>query len=250
MSGLRLFCIMLVCTGFSKCSGITNYENDKNLIGEDERRGVIVKEGDGINDQKHSGTKRGLWLIAQHQHPSDDYGAGDIGAGHHGSSGPGGYGYYDSGGYGITGSGYNYGSSGGGSYYKGPSFGQGYDYNGGGYNFGHGGSGFGHGGSGFGHGEGGLGHGGGGFGHSGYGDSGHEVSQEHSGYNKLALKKLLIPLAGLAVLGAVAALSSNPVLLQLGTVQSGRRKRSTTSESSRSEVYPFNPWIRPDYEFS
>ncbi|KAJ3630308.1 hypothetical protein MTP99_011509 [Tenebrio molitor] len=41
----------------------------------------------------------------------------------------------------------------------------------------------------------------------------------------LALKGLLIPLAGIALLGAAAALSSNPVLLQLGVVNGRRRRR-------------------------
>ncbi|KAG5892204.1 hypothetical protein JTB14_012938 [Gonioctena quinquepunctata] len=59
---------------------------------------------------------------------------------------------------------------------------------------------------------------------------------------KLPLKKLFLPIAGLALLGAAAALTTNPVLLQLGTI-SGRKKRSTPEWSS-GEVHPKNPFIR------
>lgn len=52
-------------------------------------------------------------------------------------------------------------------------------------------------------------------------------------------KKILLPLAGLAILGVAAAASQNPVLLPLGTL-SGRRRRSVLS----SDVYPPNPHVR------
>ncbi|XP_068907222.1 uncharacterized protein [Tenebrio molitor] len=65
----------------------------------------------------------------------------------------------------------------------------------------------------------------GGFGLSGHGTNyGHSPSYGH-GHGGLALKGLLIPLAGIALLGAAAALSSNPVLLQLGVVNGRRRRR-------------------------
>lgn len=91
---------------------------------------------------------------------------------------------------------------------------------------------------------------GGGYGLSGGGHSigggGTFVPAGHSGggYNKaLALKGLLIPIAGVALLGAAAALAkSHPVLLQLGVV-SGKKKRSIITEN----LYPANPYVRPEY---
>ncbi|EFA02099.1 uncharacterized protein LOC103312519 [Tribolium castaneum] len=62
----------------------------------------------------------------------------------------------------------------------------------------------------------------------GYGPPAHDHGH---GNNALALKGLLIPLAGIALLGAAAALSTNPVLLQLGVVNGRRRRR-------RSFTYP------------
>lgn len=55
------------------------------------------------------------------------------------------------------------------------------------------------------------------------------------------IKKILLPLAGLAILGVAAAASQNPVLLPLGTL-SGRRRRSVLLSS---DVYPPNPHVRP-----
>ncbi|GJQ65500.1 hypothetical protein Trydic_g7602 [Trypoxylus dichotomus] len=59
-------------------------------------------------------------------------------------------------------------------------------------------------------------------------------------FSALALKGILIPLAGIALLGAAAALSTNPVLLQLG-VLNGRRKRSLQLDN----IYPVNPNLQP-----
>lgn len=90
---------------------------------------------------------------------------------------------------------------------------------------------------------------GGGYGLSGGGHSiggGSYIPAGHSGggFNKaLALKGLLIPIAGVALLGAAAALAkSHPVLLQLGVV-SGKKKRSVISEN----MYPANPYVQPEY---
>lgn len=57
----------------------------------------------------------------------------------------------------------------------------------------------------------------------------------------LALKGILIPLAGIALLGAAAALSTNPVLLQLGAFSGRRRRRSLFADN----VYPVNPNLKP-----
>ncbi len=67
------------------------------------------------------------------------------------------------------------------------------------------------------------------LGYGGGGDSG--------GINPLAA--LIAPLAGLALLGAAAAVSVNPVLVQLAVINNGRRRRSprsarlATSEDAR-----------------
>ncbi|KAF7280328.1 hypothetical protein GWI33_006237, partial [Rhynchophorus ferrugineus] len=67
-----------------------------------------------------------------------------------------------------------------------------------------------------------------------------ELGERESGLHKVfALKKILIPLAGLAILGAAAITSSNPVLLQLGVVNGRRRKRSLPG------VYPTNYLLKP-----
>ncbi|XP_063927555.1 uncharacterized protein LOC135140801 [Zophobas morio] len=79
-----------------------------------------------------------------------------------------------------------------------------------------------------------LGHTGQGGGY-GYGHSAPAQGHGH-GHGALALKGLLIPLAGIALLGAAAALSTNPVLLQLGVVN-GRRRRRRAAESG--------PYINP-----
>ncbi|KRT85624.1 hypothetical protein AMK59_1636 [Oryctes borbonicus] len=59
-------------------------------------------------------------------------------------------------------------------------------------------------------------------------------------FSALALKGILIPLAGIALLGAAAALSTNPVLLQLG-VLNGRRKRSLQADN----IFPVNSNLKP-----
>ncbi|KAJ0176175.1 hypothetical protein K1T71_008349 [Dendrolimus kikuchii] len=69
-----------------------------------------------------------------------------------------------------------------------------------------------------------------------HGSSHHHYSSPHHldhGYDykhykhALAAKTLLWPIAGIALLGAAAALVSNPVLLQLGVVSGKRRRRDT-----------------------
>ncbi|XP_050344009.1 uncharacterized protein LOC126769351 [Nymphalis io] len=64
-----------------------------------------------------------------------------------------------------------------------------------------------------------------------HGSVGHHYSGPHyKHYNHaLAAKAVLWPIAGIALLGAAAALVSNPILLQLG-VASGKRKRRETEE--------------------
>ncbi|RZB89862.1 uncharacterized protein BDFB_008203 [Asbolus verrucosus] len=76
------------------------------------------------------------------------------------------------------------------------------------------------------------------FGHSGHGLT---YAHGHGTHSALALKGLLIPLAGIALLGAAAALSTNPVLLQLGVVNGRRRRRRSFSPG----VYPTNAAIKP-----
>ncbi|VVC94445.1 unnamed protein product [Leptidea sinapis] len=62
----------------------------------------------------------------------------------------------------------------------------------------------------------------------------HHVVHQH--YNHaLAARTVLWPLAGLALLGAAAALVSNPILLQLG-VATGKRRRRDTEELISEEV--------------
>lgn len=70
---------------------------------------------------------------------------------------------------------------------------------------------------------------------------------------QLASKALLWPIAGIALLGAAAALVTNPVLLQLGVV-SGRRKRRDTVEVSgpdyvSDEELPLDPYEIRNNEF-
>ncbi|KAG7302171.1 hypothetical protein JYU34_013642 [Plutella xylostella] len=60
----------------------------------------------------------------------------------------------------------------------------------------------------------------------------------------LSAKAILLPVAGLAILGAAAALVSNPVLLQLGVV-SGRKRRDTTGLGDEQDT---TNWIhKPDF---
>lgn len=65
-----------------------------------------------------------------------------------------------------------------------------------------------------------------------------------------ALKSLLLPIAGVALLGAAAVLAkSHPVLLQLGVVGSGKRKRRSLNlniePTMQHGIYPENPFIEP-----
>lgn len=73
----------------------------------------------------------------------------------------------------------------------------------------------------------------------------------------MALKTLLLPLAGVALLGAAAAFVSNPVLLQLGVVSGKRRRRDLSSNrkwltkedflnKKRYVIYPRNDQVKPD----
>ncbi|CAH0726963.1 unnamed protein product, partial [Brenthis ino] len=68
------------------------------------------------------------------------------------------------------------------------------------------------------------------YGHH-YGHEGHHyVGHHYKHYNHaLAAKAILWPIAGIALLGAAAALVHNPILLQLG-VATGKRKRRDTEE--------------------
>ncbi|KAG6440965.1 hypothetical protein O3G_MSEX001632 [Manduca sexta] len=77
--------------------------------------------------------------------------------------------------------------------------------------------------------------------YSGHHDHGHGHHIDHGhGHHKhydhaLAAKTLLWPIAGIALLGAAAALVSNPVLLQLGVV-SGRRRRDVDQVSGTEYI--------------
>ncbi|XP_063829022.1 uncharacterized protein LOC135078354 [Ostrinia nubilalis] len=53
----------------------------------------------------------------------------------------------------------------------------------------------------------------------------------------LAAKTVLWPIAGIALLGAAAALVSNPVLLQLGVVSGRRRRRDTEETNIKQEIF-------------
>ncbi|CAF4842475.1 unnamed protein product [Pieris macdunnoughi] len=61
----------------------------------------------------------------------------------------------------------------------------------------------------------------------GHANHGHHVGHYHQ---SLAAKAVLWPLAGIALLGAAAALVSNPVLLQLGVATGKRRRRDADTE--------------------
>lgn len=59
----------------------------------------------------------------------------------------------------------------------------------------------------------------------------HHYPQPHHHYgHDTALKALLLPLAGVALLGAAAVFASNPILLQLGVVSGRRRRRELHRE--------------------
>ncbi|XP_045484651.1 uncharacterized protein LOC123689288 [Pieris rapae] len=61
----------------------------------------------------------------------------------------------------------------------------------------------------------------------GHANYGHHVGHYHQ---SLAAKAVLWPLAGIALLGAAAALVSNPILLQLGVATGKRRRRDADTE--------------------
>ncbi|XP_055601329.1 uncharacterized protein LOC129750127 [Uranotaenia lowii] len=67
--------------------------------------------------------------------------------------------------------------------------------------------------------------------HYDYQPHGHGYSIGHSHSGKDIAKSVLIPLAGAALLGIAAALVANPVLLHLGAVGLGKRKRRDVSSS-------------------
>ncbi|XP_053608361.1 uncharacterized protein LOC128674076 [Plodia interpunctella] len=72
-----------------------------------------------------------------------------------------------------------------------------------------------------------------------HGDHGHDHHKHLA--HALAAKTVLWPIAGIALLGAAAALVTNPVLLQLGVV-SGRRKRETQGTVD-IDSYSLNKWL-------
>ncbi|XP_032518426.2 uncharacterized protein LOC116770896 [Danaus plexippus] len=91
--------------------------------------------------------------------------------------------------------------------------------------------------------------------HQGNHHIGHHIHGYHDGHydygyhykhnnHALAAKAVLLPLAGIALLGAAAALVSNPILLQLG-VATGKRKRRDTEEVSEADLSEEN-WRIPD----
>nr|XP_026494675.1 uncharacterized protein LOC113399691 [Vanessa tameamea] len=79
------------------------------------------------------------------------------------------------------------------------------------------------------------------YGH--HGAVGHYSGHHYKHYNHaLAAKAVLWPIAGIALLGAAAALVSNPILLQLG-VATGKRKRRETEEITGSDLdTDFTKW--------
>ncbi|XP_068631901.1 uncharacterized protein [Battus philenor] len=79
--------------------------------------------------------------------------------------------------------------------------------------------------------------------HHGDNHGGHHIGHhyKHNGHD-LAAKTLLWPIAGIALLGAAAALVTNPVLLQLGVV-SGRRKRRDTEEITEPGDIDIRKWL-------
>lgn len=65
-------------------------------------------------------------------------------------------------------------------------------------------------------------------------------------FQALGARAVLWPLAGIALLGAAAALVSNPILLQLG-VATGKRKRRDTEEVTGPDAeIDFNKWNSDD----
>lgn len=65
---------------------------------------------------------------------------------------------------------------------------------------------------------------------SGYGSG-------HHGHD--LTKKVLLPLAGAAILGVAAALVANPVLLQLGVTSAGKRKRRDIDENDEAQILAY-----------
>ncbi|XP_014241976.1 uncharacterized protein LOC106662417 [Cimex lectularius] len=64
----------------------------------------------------------------------------------------------------------------------------------------------------------------------------HDHHDHHVSHNDAALKGLLVPLAGVALLGAAALFASNPVLLQLGVI-TGKRRRRDIGDLLRNEKF-------------
>lgn len=62
----------------------------------------------------------------------------------------------------------------------------------------------------------------------------HRYPQHHYSHDN-ALKALLLPLAGVALLGAAAVFASNPILLQLGVVSGRRRRRELLREGPAAD---------------
>ncbi|XP_052742317.1 uncharacterized protein LOC112054382 [Bicyclus anynana] len=83
--------------------------------------------------------------------------------------------------------------------------------------------------------------------HHGYYD-GHYNLGHHKHYSHaLAAKAVLWPIAGIALLGAAAALVSNPILLQLGVASGKRRRRNTeeiTGPELSTEITEWRPFIK------
>lgn len=64
----------------------------------------------------------------------------------------------------------------------------------------------------------------------------HHYPHPHHHYgHDTALKALLLPLAGVALLGAAAVFASNPILLQLGVVSGRRRRRELLREGPAAD---------------
>ncbi|XP_045451887.1 uncharacterized protein LOC123660912 [Melitaea cinxia] len=84
------------------------------------------------------------------------------------------------------------------------------------------------------------------YGHH-YEEEHHYPSHQNKNYkNALAAKAVLWPIAGIALLGAAAALVSNPILLQLG-VATGKRKRRDTEEITGPDTeIDFKKWNSDD----
>lgn len=76
----------------------------------------------------------------------------------------------------------------------------------------------------------------------GYGEGGYEngLASHFGGHHGHDLtKKVLLPLAGAAILGVAAALVANPVLLQLGVTSAGKRKRRDV-DTNNAQILAYN----------